>query len=377
MNLRRLLTRATPIALVGVLLLAAPAQAYGPGQLLFTFADDRITESSGLAVSSTLNGVLFTHNDSGDAARFFAVDRRGATLATYTIPGPRPSDWEDMARGPDEAGTSSLFFGDIGGNFPRVDTVVTRVPEPTPDPSTLGVSTSTPDGVRFPLAYPDGPHDAEALFVHPVTGQLFVVTKAGLGPTTGVAAVYAAPQPLVADAANTLTRIGEVALTPTGTDPTFNVFGPAGELAVTGADMALDGSRIVVRTYTDAYEYAVPPGGTVADAFAPGRLAQRTALPVTRQGEGIAYTRDGRSLLVSSEKADQPAAPVHLLAGDGVSDPLGPDPAGPAPVIPEVPVAVLLPLAALGLLGVSMYRSGRVGRQFTRRWPGGRRPLHP
>lgn len=357
---RPYLLLAAPLAVVLAVAGAGPAQAYEPGRLLFTFSDSRITESSGLAASSRLNGVLFTHNDSGDDARFFAVDRRGATLTTYTIPGPRPSDWEDMARGPDETGASSLFFGDIGGNFPRVDTVVTRVAEPTPDPSVLDATATTEAGVRFPLAYPDGPHDAEALLVHPVTGRLFIVTKAGLGPTTGIAAVYAAPQPLRPEAAggtNVLSRMGEVAITSTGTDPTFNVFGPAGELAVTAGDIAPDGSRVVLRTYTDAYEYAVP-AGDVAAAFAPANLPERTALPVTRQGEGITYTRDGRSLLVSSEKNDQATAPVHLLAGDGVADPLGPEPAGPAPVIPDVPLAVLLPVAAAVLLAAARGRSG-------------------
>lgn len=345
-----------PLAVV--LASAGPAHAFQPAQLLFTFADSRITESSGLATSSRLDGVVFTHNDSGDDARFFAVDRRGATLATYQIPGPRPSDWEDMARGPADDGTSSLFFGDIGGNFPRVETVVTRVAEPTPDPAVREVTASTAPGARFRLTYPDGPHDAEALFVHPVTGQLFLVTKAGLGPTTGIAAVYAAPQPLRADATNELSRIGEVILGATGTDPTFNVFGPAGELAVTGADMAPDGSRVILRTYTDAYEYPVPPAGSVADAFAPGVRPVRTALPVTRQGEGVAYTRDGRSLLISSEKNDQPVAPVHLLAGDEVSEPLGPDPAGPAPVVPDLPLAVLLPVFA-GVTFALVRRPGR------------------
>jgi MYXO-CTERM domain-containing protein len=114
--------------------------------------------------------------------------------------------------------------------------------------------------------------------------------------------------------------------------------------------MSPDATRIVLRTYTDAYEYDVPAGGSVADAFAPDRLPRRTALPVTRQGEGVAYTRDSRSLLISSEKNDQPDAPVHLLAGDGVTDPLGPEETAPAPVVPEAPYALLLPLVGVGVV---------------------------
>ena len=84
-----------------------------------------IAESSGVAASRKHPGVVWTHNDSGDAPRVFALDAHTcATIATYTIPGATAVDWEDMARGPDETGRSSLWFGDIGdavvlgGNVP-------------------------------------------------------------------------------------------------------------------------------------------------------------------------------------------------------------------------------------------------------------------
>ena len=41
----------------------------------------------------------------------------------------------------------------------------------------------------YELVYPDGAHDAEALVSHPVTGQLFLVTKGVFAGT-----VYAAPR---------------------------------------------------------------------------------------------------------------------------------------------------------------------------------------
>ena len=59
----------------------------------FTFQDPRITESSGLAASSR-SGIVFTHNDSGDSARFFAVDDAGRTRTTYALPDVQARDWE-------------------------------------------------------------------------------------------------------------------------------------------------------------------------------------------------------------------------------------------------------------------------------------------
>lgn len=90
--------------------------------------DPRITESSGVAAGP---GVLWTHNDSGDSARFFALDRRCRTLATYSVVGARATDWEDMARG-----AGALWFGDIGDNAStRSGVVVYRVPEPRTRPA--------------------------------------------------------------------------------------------------------------------------------------------------------------------------------------------------------------------------------------------------
>src|SRR5687768_666059 len=93
------------VTLVLALLPASAATAAVDPELC-RFADDRITESSGAVTSSVSDGWFFTHNDSGDEARFFVVDRRCRTLATHTMPGVDSNDWEDMARGPDEAGVS-------------------------------------------------------------------------------------------------------------------------------------------------------------------------------------------------------------------------------------------------------------------------------
>ncbi len=70
--------------MLGLLLAAS---LYGDPQLLFRFQDQQIRESSGLVASSTTPGVVFTHNDSGDEPRLFAVGPDGRTQTTYTLPG--------------------------------------------------------------------------------------------------------------------------------------------------------------------------------------------------------------------------------------------------------------------------------------------------
>ncbi len=289
-----------------------PALAYGSAVELFRFKDDRITESSGVTASSTQERVVFTHNDSGDAARFFAVDSFGCTLMTYALKGADATDWEDMARGPDDRGRSSLYFGDIGDNLhERSDGIsVYRVAEPRVDTSSASRvcgprrSTTVKGWTRFDLAYPDIPQDAEALLVHPRTGQLFIVTKTYLG----VSGVYAAPDPLDPKRPNILERVANIVFPPSDADPTFNPpYGAVGRLNATGGDISSRGDRVVVRTYTDAWEWPVRRGN-IPDAFA--GMPSRVILPPTMQGEAIAYARGGRSLLITSEGVH---APVHLI----------------------------------------------------------------
>ncbi len=286
-----------------VLALLLAAVLYGDPVVAFSFTDPRIDESSGLASSSTRDDLVFTHNDSGDDARFFAVDGTGRTVTTYQLPGVRARDWEDMARGPDEQGRSSLWFGDIGDNNARRDNgvLVHRVLEPVPD-GRERVTTEAPTSFR--LRYPDGPGDAETLLVHPRTGRLYLVSK----PLAGPSQVYAAPQPLDPDGPNRLDRIGEITPRSTGTDGGPGIGGLA-QLLVTAGDISPDGSRLAVRTYTDVYEFSLS-GDDLGAALEQEPVV--SALPPTEQGEGLAYSRDGLSLLTSSEGR---GAPVYRLTG--------------------------------------------------------------
>ena len=271
-------------ALVPVSAPAAPAQ-------LFAFQDPRIAESSGIVASTRRDDIVFTHNDSGDTARFFAVDRHGCTVGVFSAPGVKATDWEDMARGPG----GSLWLGDIGDNDARRSEIaVHRFGEPEVGPGTGGGECPpAPEEALAPssyrLRYEDGPHDAETLLVDPRTSQVFVITKSF---TAG--ALYAAPNPLNADDVNVLRKVAGV-----GT-PGF----------ATAGDISADGRKVAVRGYGDIFVRAIP-NGNLAAAFAPGATAERLEAPDNgRQGEGLGFTRTGRDLLTSAEGV---GAPVFAL----------------------------------------------------------------
>ncbi len=325
-------TRLVPLLLLP--LLAVPAAAAPPdldAERLCRFGDARIGESSGLAVS-TDGQALWTHNDSGDSSRFFAVDPRTcATRATYrldlpdlTVPGLGTAtavDWEDAARGTAADGTPVLLLADIGDNpQARVPGVtVYEVAEPA-SAAAADPLTEQPVEVRavHQLLYPSGPRDAESLLQLP-DGRLVVVTKdrdaaTGYQTYTGRSEVYASTgRPGTGPVRMTKVADLDVRALP-GVDPAVQQ-----QLAVTGADARRDGSAIVVRTLTTAYEFDVV-GGDLAAAFS--RTPRVVPLLATKQGEAIAYEPDGRGFLTTSEGSGSSADP-----GSGVVDAYRPHPA--------------------------------------------------
>lgn len=284
------------------LLLAVGSQAQGQGRPLCRFADNRIDESSGVACPLT-GDYFFTHNDSGDRARFFAVNRAGQTLAVFRVPGAEAVDWEDMARGPGEGGKSALYLGDIGDNDQKRATVqVYRVPEPPVDPARRNVEAATAPAVRYDFRYPEGPQNAESLLVHPVTGRIYLVTK-----DASLSYVYAAPVRLTPGKTHTLQKIGAIDFGKLPS-PAESLSERLKRLLATGAAFSRDGKRIIVRSYLEAYEWNVSNGDVAA---ALKKAPTRIGLTATSQGEAITYVGNSYNLLITSEGK---GSPVYELA---------------------------------------------------------------
>ena len=337
------------------LLAAALLTSYGAPEVLFRLPAG-ITESSGVASSSVSDEWLFTHQDSGDDGQFYAVGLDGRLLTTYRL-GVQARDWEDMARGPDEQGRSSLWLGDIGDNRAERDRglLVHRVPEPEVDADVPEVEL---DPVSFRLVYEDGPRDAETLLVHPRTGRLYVVTKELLRRP----ALYAAPERLDPEGPNPMRRLGELAMPRTSTAG-GPAQGGAVRVLVTAGDVSPDGTRLAVRTYTDVVVWPLEDG-EVEDALEAEPTA--TPLPPTQQGEGLAWTRDGTAVLTTTEGRSAPVHRVPIAVGEQVEGPFTGPPLTPAdPGIPWVLVAA----TAGGLLVVGLLLR-RASRRRRRPYPG-------
>ncbi len=285
-----------------------PVPSFGSDSVRCTVDDDRIDESSGLAVSTRDPSRLWTHNDSGDTARLFAlgapVDGRCPTLGVLNLQGVDAFDAEDLAPGPN----STLWLADIGDNIGQRERIVLdRVTEPQLSANTAAADVTAPTQ-RFRFAYPDGPHDAEALLLSPRTGQVVIVTK-GL---TSRARAYEAPGRPAASSGPAPTDVrrlqaaGEI--NAPGSGGTFG--------AITGGAVSPDGSVLVLRTYLDAYVYAVPDGDLVA---ALKTAPRRIDLPAQPQGEAVAFAADGESILLSSEGRRSEILSLRRESGNGTS----------------------------------------------------------
>ncbi|CAM3529400.1 hypothetical protein NOZE110980_02420 [Nocardioides zeicaulis] len=257
------------------LLGAAAGDGPAAGRPVLRFEDADVVESSGLAL---VDGLLVTTNDSGDSGRVFAVDPATGRTVGVTSWTPQPEDVEALA----PAGDGDVWVADTGDNRHVRDSVeVLRVPVGR------GERDAAPES--YELVYPDGARDAEALLAHPVTGQLFVVTKGVFAGT-----VYAAPLPLRADRPN---RLEEVAQAPG---------------IVTDASFLPGGGALVLRTYANAHAVAYPSWESLGS----------WALPAQDQGEGITVAAD--ELWLSTEGARSQVLAVDLPRLAAAADLAGP-----------------------------------------------------
>jgi hypothetical protein len=222
-----------------------------------------IPEASGLAISRRSPGMIWSHNDSGNAEVLFALDATGNVSGRVRVP-IRMRDWEDVSAARCESGPC-LYVGDIGDNgFERRRILIARVPEPSP----RDAETAPPH--VFYATYSDGRHNAEAMFV--IGDDLFIVTRDRTG------GVYRSTQ---AGSRHELT---------------FQRIGQLGLEAVTDAEASPDEKWVAVRTSHEVVVYQT-------SELIRGGHTPHLRIPIDglreAQGEGVALGTNGMLYLAS------------------------------------------------------------------------------
>jgi hypothetical protein len=223
-----------------------------------------IPEASGLAISRRTPGVIWSHNDSGNAEVLFAIDTTGAVRGRVRVP-IRMRDWEDVSAARCESGPC-LYIADIGDNgLERRRIQIVRVAEPAPGDA----ETAPPD--VFSAIYADGRHNAEAMFV--IGADLFIVTRDRTG--------------------------GVYRSSPAGSGPrelTFQRIGQLGLEAVTDAEASPDEEWVAVRTSYEVLVYRT-------SELIKGGSSPHARIPIDglreAQGEAVALGANGMLYLAS------------------------------------------------------------------------------
>jgi hypothetical protein len=230
-------------------------------------------EASGVAASRQFPGRLYHINDSGDTGRFFITPMDGKEARPINVAGFDPVDVEAISLGPCDGGGSCLFLGDIGDNDRNRKSIeVVVIDEVENFPQTVKARR------RMSLRYPDGPHDAESIAVHP-DGTIYILVK------ERPARMFKADPHL---ATQTLTPV--TTLDPGG-KPTDMAFSD-------------DGTRLLVLTYVDAVEYA-----------ADFQQQQKIRLNFLQQQEGVTYLPGSRSFIYTTEQL-MPILPQWIMRVD-------------------------------------------------------------
>ena len=238
-------------------------------------------ETSGLARGIRDPALFWTHNDSGDDPVLYAIGEGGRLAGAVAVEGAEARDWEDIEAAPcPSSGESCLYIADTGDNEGERDDITIYVaPEPRPDAGSVAAS-----AIR--IRYPDGPRDAEGLFI--VGGRVHLVTKGREGPVR----VYRVPAGAAPGSTATLETVADVASRP-ATSADY----------VTAATATPDGRWVAIRTYRELRVLEAAP----LLAGAPGEARHFDLAPLSEvQGEGVVMDDEGGVWLTSEGRGGAP-----------------------------------------------------------------------
>ena len=280
--------------------LAAPGAALARTQPQGTVDDVRLSELSGLAVSPSDPTRYWTHNDSGNPAELFALDRAGHVLAQVRITGATAFDWEDIAAFT-LRGKPYLAIADTGDNLRWRDVLeIVVVREPAPQRASDGLVLDPAWTLHWRL--PAGARDIEALAADAARAQFWMVEKTDGDPT-----LYRLPLQaqgtVLAQAVGTL-QLG--AACHVASKPCAR----AGR--VTALDFDRAAQQALLLTAQGAYWYRRAPAQDWRQAFT--GVPVFIPLPRLRQPEALAFDADGKGFTISSEGRKAPLLHVDLPA---------------------------------------------------------------
>ena len=237
-----------------------------------------LDEASGIADSKTNPGYIWVQQDSGNPNNIALLSHDGSFLKNIHIKTAINRDWEDMAiaNGP-VTGANYIYLADIGDNsLIYAQYCIYRFAEPGATTDVV----SECDKINF--QYPDGAHNAEAILVD--NRDIYIITK-----QDSPSKIYKLSYPQNTSSVNTAIFCGTLSIN----DVTAAAFSP-------------DGKEIMVKTYSNIYQWKLKMGTGIINGLA------QTPVNISYQfeplGEAICFKNDNSGFFTLSERPSVIAA---------------------------------------------------------------------
>jgi hypothetical protein len=291
------------LLLLALLATDGSASRWSRAEYAGALTDPDLDEVSGLAASRTHKDLLWAHNDGDNAAALVAIRQDGSRVATYAVKGVANVDWEDMASF-ELDGRNYLLVADTGDNGGIRKTLELAVFE---EPAQLHDGGTLEPAWTLSFRWPDGARDCEAAAVDVAAGQVLLISKKRVPPELFALPLRPADGVQTAQLVGTLSGIAQPDQAQLRKNPVYGRY----RSQVSGADLSPNGRVLAVLNYHAVHLYVRQPGQDWKQTLAsePGRLD----FPWLPQAEGIAFSLDGRRLLIASEQRPSPLLVFRVL----------------------------------------------------------------
>lgn len=260
----------------------------------------KLNEASGLQASFSYSGDFFVHNDEGESL-LYVIDGNGDDLGEIFIYPAKNKDWEDLTSVPVDD-DRWLVAGDIGDNQSKRKYITLYfIKEPRPDKDGRYSGRRELEH-RLDLTYPDGARDCESMAYDPIGKRILLLSK-----RDKPARLYAVDLETALNENQTeLKFLGTISVLRPPTMADRRKWGTKADWISqpTGLDISADGNEAVIITYRSLYRYRRHAGENWLNALQ--RKPQEVVGPPAPQNEAVAYSTDGKTIFVVSEKRPAP-----------------------------------------------------------------------
>jgi hypothetical protein len=238
-------------------------------------------------------------NDSGDAAKLYAINLGGEIVATVEIKDAENFDWEDIASFKIE-GVPYILIADIGNNVVHRDIFsLYLIKEPPVQDGKITIER------RIDFRYIDGPRDCESISIDPVNKKIILLSK------RDVPAVLYEIDFAHADGVAMAQRVGEIYSIPQPIPDEIKTYLDRFHAQPTAMDILPDDSRLAVLTYRRLFVYGHHPNKAMIESLNQMDRAM-IEYPPLQQAEAMCFDFDNKSILITTEKVPAQILRIRL-----------------------------------------------------------------